>query len=98
MDANLTGAKLAGANLKNADLQKVNLTNADLAGADLQMANFTDANLQGVNWAFAKGIEDATFGDEQTKQQVLNLKAQQERETKSTTKTREYKQGARPWH
>ena len=82
MDTNLAGAKLTGANLKNADLQKVNLTNADLAGADLQMANFTDANLQGVNWAFAKGIEKAIFNDEETKQTVLALKAQQEREAK----------------
>ena len=59
-----------------------NLTGAKLAGADLQMANFTDANLQGVNWAFTKGIEDAIFDNEETKQAVLTLKAQQEQEGK----------------
>ncbi|WP_241645635.1 pentapeptide repeat-containing protein, partial [Rosenbergiella metrosideri] len=37
------------ANLRGADLSSANLRNADLHGADLSSANLSDANLRGAN-------------------------------------------------
>ena len=101
IDKATQGINLRDANLEDADLQNVFLNSADLRfanlqGADLQNANLTKAYLDGVIWAFAKNIDKVRFQDnetynEQIKQQVLNLKeqqeleleAQQERETKT---------------
>lgn len=52
--ADLCGANLRGANLRNADLRGANLRNvnlhdADLCGANLRGANLCDANLYGAN-------------------------------------------------
>ncbi|MBC7516435.1 MAG: pentapeptide repeat-containing protein [Alkalinema sp. FL-bin-369] len=46
VNADLTGAHLIGADLRNANLMNANLTGANLEGADLTGATLVDANLQ----------------------------------------------------
>ena len=48
-DANLYGADLYGADLRVANLRDANLYGADLYGADLRGANLRDANLRDAN-------------------------------------------------
>jgi len=48
-DADLTGAKLKGANLSGADLRRANLKDADLSGATLTDADLSGANLWKAN-------------------------------------------------
>ncbi|EEG3884774.1 pentapeptide repeat-containing protein [Salmonella enterica] len=47
--ADLCGANLRGANLRDADLRGANLRDADLRGADLRGANLRDADLRGAD-------------------------------------------------
>ncbi|ECE7439403.1 pentapeptide repeat-containing protein [Salmonella enterica] len=47
--ADLRGANLCGANLRDADLRGANLCGANLRGADLRGANLCGANLRGAN-------------------------------------------------
>jgi len=48
-NANLVGANLINANLHNANLSGANLRNANLSGANLYNANLHNANLSGAN-------------------------------------------------
>ncbi|ECZ9315143.1 pentapeptide repeat-containing protein [Salmonella enterica subsp. enterica serovar Newport] len=54
-DADLRGANLCDANLRDADLRGANLRDADLRGANLCDANLCDANLRDAN------LPDLTF-------------------------------------
>jgi hypothetical protein len=47
--ADLRDANLSGANLSRADLRDANLSGANLSGANLSRANLRDANLSGAN-------------------------------------------------
>ncbi|EJN2432843.1 pentapeptide repeat-containing protein [Salmonella enterica subsp. enterica serovar Uganda] len=63
--ADLCGANLRGANLRDADLRGANLRDADLRGADLRGANLRgadlrDADLRGANLRDAD-LPDLTF-------------------------------------
>lgn len=49
MQADLSGAHMAGVRLVFADLRKSNLTGTDLSGADLHEVSFASANLSGAN-------------------------------------------------
>ena len=61
-DANLRGADLSGANLCDADLRGANLRGANLRGADLRDADLSGANLFGANLRGAD-LRDADLSD-----------------------------------
>ena len=66
MEANLTQANLEGAILYDAclrevDFEETNLTDASLRGADLYKARFDEANLSGVNFKHVEWLEYASF-------------------------------------
>ena len=61
-DANLRGADLSGANLRGADLRGANLRGANLRGADLRDADLSGANLFGANLRGAD-LRDADLSD-----------------------------------
>ena len=52
-NANLSGADLGGAKLRGANLSNANLSGANLGSADLNSANLSNANLSGANLGFA---------------------------------------------
>ena len=58
--ANLIGANLGGAYLRDANLKGANLPGANLRGADLRGADLTGANLRGADLSHAK-IEGANL-------------------------------------
>ncbi|EKE9801559.1 pentapeptide repeat-containing protein [Salmonella enterica] len=66
-DANLFGANLRGADLRDANLCDANLSGANLFGADLRDANLCDANLFGANLCDANlsgaNLRDANLCD-----------------------------------
>lgn len=49
VEANLPGAKLAGADLRMADFSRANLRGADLSGANLRDADMERVDLRGAN-------------------------------------------------
>ncbi len=59
---NLVGADLQGANLRDAELKESNLEAANLKGANLQNANFKRANLRYANFKGAI-IQDTDFSE-----------------------------------
>ncbi|EKH5613044.1 pentapeptide repeat-containing protein [Salmonella enterica] len=59
-DADLRGADLRGANLRDADLRGADLRDADLRGADLRGADLRDADLRGADLRGAD-LPDLTF-------------------------------------
>jgi uncharacterized protein YjbI with pentapeptide repeats len=52
----LRGANLPGANLGEADLREANLGGTNLTDADLGRANLANVNLSAANLANAKGL------------------------------------------
>ena len=66
-DANLRDANLGGANLRDADLRGANLGGADLRDANLWGANLGGADLRGANLGGANlggaNLRDANLGD-----------------------------------
>ncbi len=60
-DANFHGADLRGANLRRSDLGNANLTGANLRGANLRHANLTGVDLTGANLTRAD-LTGAKFG------------------------------------
>jgi hypothetical protein len=61
-DANLRDANLRGADIRDANLTGVNLTSADLTGANLTGVNLTSADLTGANLTRAS-LKDAILPD-----------------------------------
>ncbi|HHH0589733.1 TPA: pentapeptide repeat-containing protein, partial [Yersinia enterocolitica] len=59
-DANLYGANLCGANLRDANLYGANLCGANLRDANLRDANLCDANLRGADLCGAN-LPDRTY-------------------------------------
>jgi hypothetical protein len=59
---NLSGANLSGARLEHADLREADLSGANLSGADLFQADFSKANLSGSNLN-AAGLFQAGFSE-----------------------------------
>ena len=57
--ADLSRAKLSGADLSGADLSWAKLSGADLSGADLSRADLSGADLSGADLSGAKGLTSA---------------------------------------
>ena len=59
--AKLSGANLSGANLSYADLSYANLSGANLRGADLSYANLSGADLRGADLSYANANENTSM-------------------------------------